>query len=303
MQAVHAYERQEDDNIQELEKFLNQSMTDVRILLLYMLQLLVKIHEAAEDRLEKGKKKHLATEEDLNPSRNFVNHGFLKFLATSEVLKEELKKRKLKPWSLEFKYVNNLLDEIQQSDHYKEFQALEQPSQKQEVKFISALYADNIAPRQEIIDFLEDENITWIDDYPLVNSTLLKMFNKTKPKTHQDIRIPDLFKSQDDAKFAMDLFRKTINNRTELNNRIEGKTPNWDKDRIAQLDIVLIMMAQCELLYFPSIPIKVTINEYLDISREYSSPKSANFINGILDTLLRELSDNGMINKVGRGLM
>jgi len=303
MQAVHAYLRQQPESIAEIEKFLNRSMTDARVLFLYMLQLMVKLHEVADDRLEKGTRKHLATEQELNPSMNFVDLGLLKFFRESDTLKGELKKRKLKPWEVEFKYVNNLMDEIVASGIYQNFLKENEPAQKKQVKFLKDLYIKVIAPRQEIMDYLEDQNITWMDDYPVVNSFMLKFFDKTKPQTHEDIRMPQLVKQEEDVKFAMDLFRRTVNHSTELQNRISGKTPNWDTDRIAQLDVVLIMLAQSELLYFPSIPVKVTINEYLDISRDYSSPKSANFINGILDTLLKELTEENKINKAGRGLL
>lgn len=303
MQAIHSNLRQKEEALAPTEKFLNKSITDTYRLFLYMISLLVKLHEVGEERLEKRSKMLLASDEDRNPSRNFVDHRHLKFFRESEKLQEELKKRKMKPWDLQFQLVNKIYEDLVQQDFYKEFLLLDSLSQKKEARFLSQLYTDVIAPRQDIMDFLEDENITWMDDYPLVNSAMLKFIERTKPQTHPELKLPELVKDESDIKFSLELLRKTVNNQSKLIERIQGKTPNWDTDRIAQLDTVLIMMAQCELLYFPSIPVKVTINEYVEISKDYSSPKSGNFINGILDTLLREFRNQDMIQKVGRGLM
>jgi len=151
------------------------------------------------------------------------------------------------------------------------------------------------------MDFLEDENITWMDDYPLVNTAMIMFLRKVKPD--KDVKLPPLVKDEDDIKFSMDLFRKTVLNQDEYLERIDGKTPNWEQDRIAQIDLILIMMGQCELLKFNSIPVKVTLNEYLEIAKDYSTPKSSFFINGILDNLVKEFDKAGTMNKIGRGLM
>jgi len=129
------------------------------------------------------------------------------------------------------------------------------------------------------------------------------MLKKVKQDHDKDMSLPELYKDIEDKKFAKDIFKKTVLNGADFAKEIEGKTPNWDKDRIAELDKALIKMAICEFQKFPSIPVKVTINEYLEIAKEYSTPKSSIFINGILDKISKEYQESGKLNKVGRGLM
>jgi len=301
MQAVFSFQRQNPDDLKDLEKFINTSMTQSYTLFLYMAQLLVKIHEEAVERHGKKQKRLLSSNVEENPSRHFIDNKILLQLRESEALKEALQQRDLDPWHLDSKYVENLYFKIQESKTFVVYSMDVEPSLKKDLKFLTYIYEDIIAPSDELLDYLEDINITWTDDFPLVNSTMIQFMRKIKPS--RDVVLPPLFKDQEDAKFTMNLFRKTLLNINELSARIEGKTPNWDKERIAQIDLVLIMMAQAEFLYFSDIPVKVTINEYLEIAKDYSSPKSANFINGILDNLLKEFEKNDQLHKMGRGLM
>ncbi|MFT6096705.1 MAG: N utilization substance protein B [Nonlabens sp.] len=300
MQAVFSFQRQGPEDLKDLEKFINSSMTQSYTLFLYMTQLLVKIHEVAVDKHTK-KQQRISKSVEHNPSRQLIDNRILLKLRESEVLKDALKQRNLSPWELDSKYVENLYFKIQESKTFVVYAMDEETSVKKDLKFLTYIYEDIIAPSDELLDYLEDINITWTDDYPLVNSTIIQFLRKVKPT--KDVVLPPLFKDQEDAKFTMSLFRKTILNIDELSSRIEGKTPNWDKDRIAQIDLVLIMMAQAEFLYFADIPVKVTLNEYLEIAKDYSTPKSANFINGILDNLLKEFQESDQLNKIGRGLM
>ncbi|MBF4983890.1 transcription antitermination protein NusB [Nonlabens mediterrranea] len=301
MQAIFAFQKQENAEIKEFETFLNQSMTKTYSLFLYMTQLLVEIHKLAEDKVIKGQQRHLATDSDLNPARNFIDNKILTKLRESQVLVDAMKQRNIEPWHLNVRYVENLYNQITTSKTYVIYMSEPGQSLKADLKFLTQIYTDIIAPNDEILDFLEDENITWTDDYPLVNSAMIMFLRKVKPG--KEIKLPELIKDEDDVTFTMDLFRKTLFNREEFLERIEGKTPNWEQDRIAQIDLVLIMMAQCEFLKFNSIPVKVSLNEYLEISKDYSTPKSSFFINGILDNLSKEYEKEGILNKSGRGLM
>jgi N utilization substance protein B len=165
------------------------------------------------------------------------------------------------------------------------------------------LFRDVIAPNEKIYEYFEDDQLTWVDDLPLVNTFLLKRLKKLKPDHGDNFFLPKLVKDDDDLDFAKKLLVKTLLNDAFLVSEIEGKTPNWDKDRIADIDAILLKMAICEFLNFPSIPERVTINEYLEIAKEYSTPKSSIFINGILDKLVKEYKTEGKLNKTGRGLL
>jgi N utilization substance protein B len=161
------------------------------------------------------------------------------------------------------------------------------------------LFTNVIAPFDRLSEFIEEVNISWVDDIPLVN-TILKnsLLNMDAPKALHT----ELYKNDDDRAFSLALFQKTTDNKSELINEIISRTPNWDPERIAELDLVLMLMALTELLYFPSIPVNVTINEYLEIAKEYATPKSSMFINGVLDKLVKELTAQKRIRKNVRGL-
>ena len=168
-------------------------------------------------------------------------------------------------------------------------------------KFILDIFEKVLAPNEKLYEYLEDHKLTWIDDIPVVNTQILKdLKNLSKDSSFE---ICKLYKDIEDKEFVSLLFRKTVLNEVELAKEYIDKTPNWDADRIAEMDTIILKMAICELLKFPSIPVKVTINEYLELAKEYSTPKSKDFINGILDKTMQELLGNGKIKKLGRGLV
>src|SRR5690606_15939290 len=240
--------------------------------------------------------------EERNPIRKFIDNPILQYLVHDQVLADKLEARKIS-WELDQEYVNILYRAIIQSECYREYMDKETSDFKEDRMFIVQLYQEVIAPNEKLFEYIEDKKLTWVDDLPLVNTLLLKMIKKLKPATTDDYFHPPLFKDVDDKEFASLLFKKTVLNDEKIQQEIEGKTPNWDTDRIADLDALLLKMAICEFLYFPSIPVKVTINEYLEIAKEYSTPKSSIFINGILDKLVKEYKANNTLNKSGRGLL
>jgi N utilization substance protein B len=194
-----------------------------------------------------------------------------------------------------------LLDEVKQSELYKKHMSKKAHNFEDDKQFVIDMFTELIAPNNKLYEYLEDNKLTWVDDIPVVNTQILKQLNQITEKS--DFRISKLYKDEEDKEFVSALFRKTILNEVELAKEYIDKTPNWDADRIAEIDTIILKMAICEFLKFPSIPIKVTINEYLEISKEYSTPKSSIFINGILDNLLKEFQADNKILKTGRGLM
>ena len=170
-------------------------------------------------------------------------------------------------------------------------------------RFVADLFTEVIAPNDKLYDYLEDHKLTWVDDIPLVNTLISKQLKQMAPQGKDAFYVPKLYKDADDKDFVRDLFRKTVLNEVELAKEFIDKTPNWDTERIAEIDAIILKMAICEFLKFPSIPVKVTINEYLEIAKEYSTPKSSIFINGILDNLVKDYQTNNKLVKTGRGLM
>ncbi len=303
MQSLYAMEQTQSDNLDKEEKFLLFSIDQMYDLFLINLQLLVEIRKHAADFIEKSQKKHLATSEEKNPNLKFINNEVLLLLEKNLELKEAMDRKKLNCWDLDDEYVKILWKEIKKSELYSDYMSTKMSSFKEDKDFILDVFKEIIAPNEKLYEYIEDQKLTWIDDLPLINTGIIKMLRKIK-KTHDEhMSLPSLYKDIDDKKFAKDIFRKTALKGVEFAKEIEGKTPNWDKDRIAELDKAVIKMAICEFQKFPSIPVKVTINEYLEIAKEYSTPKSSIFINGILDKISKEYQENGKLNKVGRGLM
>ncbi len=303
MQSLYALEQTQSDNLDKEEKFLLFSIEQMYDLFLINLQLLIEIRKHATDFLEKSQKKYLATSEEKNPNQKFINNEVLLLLEKNVELKEAMDRKKMNCWDLDDEYVKILWKEIKESELYSDYMNTKMSSFKEDKDFVLDIFKEIIAPNEKLYEYIEDKKLTWLDDLPLVNTGIVKMLRKVKQSNDEYMSLPKLYKDIDDKKFAKDIFRKTALNGVEFAKEIEGRTPNWDKDRIAELDKAVIKMAICEFQKFPSIPVKVTINEYLEIAKEYSTPKSSIFINGILDKISKEYQESGKLNKVGRGLM
>jgi len=303
MQTLYAFKGSEGDDFTKNQKFLLFSIDNMYNLYLLIISLLHEVQKRAEVDLSIKQKKHLATQEDKDPNRKFVNNQLLQILKENNQLKHQIETHKPADWELDSEYVDVIFKAITASDLYKDYMQTRVSDFKDDKEFIVDTFKDIIAPNVKLYEYIEDKNLTWLDDLPTVNTTILKLLRKAKVSSDESYFTPRLYKDQEDKQFAIDLFKKTILNQTALNNEIELKTQNWDKDRIANVDFVLLQMAICELQNFSSIPVKVTINEYLEIAKEYSTPKSSIFINGILDKLVKEYENDGKLNKIGRGLM
>ncbi len=303
MQTLYAFDGSESDDFKKDEKFLLQSLEDMYDLYLMQLSLLVEIQKRAEDHQAKIQKKHLATKEDKNPNRKFVNNEVLQMLKNNEVLKNELEKRKIDFWYLDFEYIEIIYKAILESEVFKDYMSTKTSDFKEDKLFIVDIFSEIIAPNEKLYEYIEDKKLTWIDDLPVINTILQKLLRKVKKDSTEHYFTPKLYKDSEDRDYAVELFKKTLLNRSKFNEEIAVKTVNWDSERIANLDAILLQMAICEFQKFPSIPVKVTINEYLEIAKEYSTPKSSFFINGILDKIVKEYTEEGKLNKIGRGLM
>ena len=303
MQCIYALVQSKDDSLQKQEKFLRVSIENMYVLYLLILSLLAELHRLAEKHVSHASKKYVATEEDKYPNpEKFVKNRLLLQLVNNEALKNELSKRKLDNWYLNDEYVKIIYKEIMASEIYKQYMLNGADDYTDDREVVLQLFKEIIAPNEKIYDYFEDDKLTWVDDFPIVNTFLVKRLKKAKPDSGDRFFLPALLKDQQDMDFANDLLTKTLLNDGKWEKEIEGKTPNWDNDRIAEIDSIILKMAICELLNFPSIPEKVTLNEYLEIAKEYSTPKSSIFINGVLDKLAKEYKSDGRLQKIGRGL-
>ncbi|MDP5158735.1 MAG: transcription antitermination factor NusB [Flaviramulus sp.] len=303
MQTIYAFKGGESDDFSKDQKFLLFSIDNMYNLYLLLISLLIEVQKRAEKDLKKKQNKHLATKEDINPNRKFVNNQLLKLLIENQELNNQFEIYKINNWELDQEYIDLVFKAITSSNLYIEYMKTKVSDFKEDKDFIVDIYKEVIAPNEKLYEYIEDKNLTWLDDLPTVNTTILKLLRKAKETSSDAYFIPKLYKDIDDKQYAIELFKKTLLNKTKLAKEIELKTQNWETDRIANVDYVLLQMAICELKNFPSIPVKVTINEYLEISKEYSTPKSSIFINGILDKLVKEYEVSDELKKIGRGLL
>jgi len=168
--------------------------------------------------------------------------------------------------------------------------------------FIDA-YSNIIAQSNLLHDFFEDQNINWVNDLPYVNSFILNNIEKVDIQNADSFNLPSLFDYQDEIKFGQELLNQVVKEYDNLKDHLSGRTPNWESDRIARIDYIILITSTAELLYFPSIPTKVTLNEYIEIAKEFSSPSSGKFVNGVIDNIVKDLTSKGLIVKKGRGLI
>lgn len=301
MQSIYALHQSQSGNLEQEEKFLFHSLENIQDLYLVMISTLTELKKMEEVFLHKSSLKHLSTPEERNPNKKFVNNLVIQLLEESNHLNVSLENRKIDNWQTHDDYIQLLLKAIKESDMYAKYMSNRTNNFEEDKQFVLDIFSEIIVPNDKLYDYLEDNKLTWVDDIPLVNTEIIKQLKTIKPET--EVRMPRLYKDADDKEFAKNLFRKTVLNEKELAKNYIDKTPNWDSERIAEMDTIILKMAICEFLRFPSIPVKVTINEYLEIAKEYSTPKSSIFINGILDNLVKEFQNNNTLLKTGRGLM
>ena len=301
MQSVYAMITAKTDDLIREEKFLKHSIQKLLDLYVLQLQILVEVQKLAVKKIALSKKKHLATKEDLNPNTKFIDNQAIASIANSTSFVTFVNDNNLNNWELDDEYIKIIWKELENSSFYKAYINSNDNSFKADQKFVSEFFKEIVAPNEKLAEYYEDQNISWLDDIPFVNTWIVRTLSKLK---QQKVFILDkLYKDEDDQKFVSDLFRKVMLHHTSFEDDIAGKTPNWEADRIADIDMILIKMAITEFLKFPSIPVRVTINEYIEISKDYSTNKSGYFINGVLDKLSKEYSNNKTLNKIGRGLL
>jgi N utilization substance protein B len=303
MQSIYAMHQNGSDDLVKEEKFLYYSIDAILDLYLVMISSMIEICKKETVFLQKSSQKHLATPQERKPNEKFIKNAIFQILSENNSLNIALENRKINNWTLNDDYILLLLSDIKQSKLYAKYMSNSVNKFEEDKEFIVDLFMDVIVPNEKLYDYLEDNKLTWIDDIPLVNTHIIKQLKSLKPVEEGNFRVPKLFKDSEDKDFVSNLFRKTVLNESELAKEYIDKTPNWDTERIAEIDTIILKMAICELLKFPSIPVKVTLNEYLELAKEYSTPKSSIFINGILDNLVKELQTSNRILKTGRGLM
>jgi len=301
MQSVYAILQSHNDDIIREEKFLKHSILKMFDLYVLNLQLIVEVQKLAAKKMALSKKKILATTSDLKPNTKFIDNKVIDTIAQSVSVGGYIELNGLKNWEENNEYVKIVFEALLKSDLYKKYLASEEDSFKLDKAFVVDFFKEIIAPNEKLAEYYEDTLISWVDDIPFVNTWVVKTLSKQK--ANGLFVLGSLYKDKDDEDFVSDLFRKTVLKQAEYEKDIAEKTPNWETDRIAEIDMILIKMSITEFINFPSIPTRVTINEYIEISKDYSTAKSSYFINGVLDKISKEFVANKKIVKIGRGLL
>ncbi|MDG1427778.1 MAG: transcription antitermination protein NusB [Crocinitomicaceae bacterium] len=302
LQALYAYFQANEDDYTKAEKELFHSVERIYELYIYMLLSFTELKSIAEYRIEENKKKIRPQEEDLNPNVKFINNEVIKSLEECVELRSQSETLKVN-WIGDEKQemFRKILLNIRESETFFEFMNNEESGYEEDRSFLIALFKSEIANSSILYTFFEDESIHWMDDIDLACSMVIKTL-KSLQKDEMNQILP-LYKDESDEKeFIKLLFRKTIMLEEESEKLVDELTANWELDRIAKMDIILMEMAIAEFQVCINIPTKVTLNEYIEISKFYSTPKSNGFINGILDKAIARLTKEEKINKVGRGL-
>jgi len=303
LQALYALEQSIEKNTSKFEKDLFFSIEKMYEMYIFLLLLMVEIREVAEQRLEENKKKRLPTEEDLNPNTRFVNNRFIKQLVANKALKSLSEKQKIN-WGGQGEMLRRLYKSIHDTDEFQEYMELKKATYEADKEVVIRLFKRHLINDENLQDFFEEKSIFWVDDLDLVASMTLKTLKSFEEDSDDLHPLLPLWKESDDEReFVKILYRKAIAHRDEHMELIKSHADNWEVDRIALMDTILMNMALTEAREFNQIPIKVTLNEYIEISKYYSTPKSKTFINGVLDKLFAQLTEKGEIKKVGRGLI
>ena len=296
VQIVYAYYQNGGKNLDTAEKELFFSLSKAYDLYNYLLLLMVEVTKQANKRLNAAKNKLVPTKEELFPNTKFVENRFIAQLEVNKQLLEFSNNQK-KTWENEADFVKTLCDKILESDIYKEYMDSETSSYEEDRELWRKLYKNIIFNNIELDQVLEDQSLYWNDDKEIVDTFVLKTIKRFDEKNGAKQELLPEFKDEEDQDFARRLFRRTILNADYYRHLISENTKNWDLDRVAFMDVVIMQIALAEILSFPNIPVSVSLNEYVEIAKLYSTPKSGGFINGTLDGIVNSLKKENKLTK------
>jgi transcription antitermination protein NusB len=302
-QSLYAHWQSDNASAVRIEKELFAGIERTYDLYLSLLLVFGELRHVAELVFEERKKKRLPTPEDLNPNRRFVDNPLVRILAESERLRLECEKRKIS-WVGNHELFTGMYRMLETNEAVKAYMASPESTFKKDQAFVVELFSDLIANSEGLQEVIENRNIAWMEDLDLAASLVKRTLEQMRASDSADVFMNEIVRDpKEDQEFVSTLFRKTIQHAEEHEKAISEKSSNWESDRIALSDMILMQMALTEVREFDQIPVKVTMNEYIEIAKAYSTPKSKNFINGVLDKLFIEMRGDGRIRKVGRGLL
>ncbi len=307
LQAIYAYLGSGEEQIESGVKHLLESIDKMHELFVWQLSFLVETKRFAENRIEENKRKNFPTKEDLNPNMRYVENRVLNVLENNKDLCKEEERLKIN-WADHQDIIRNYYNMMRNTQEYQEYMSDENNSFDHDKKFIVKMITEYFSELELLQDFYEEKSIFFVDDYHLVTSMLVKFFSDLKASFNETSLLPTIYKTEndpvnEDKEFVKKLFKEVIKHDDEYGKLVGSNTSNWEKERVCVMDMIILKMALTEFNCFPYIPVKVTMNEYIEISKYFSTPKSKVFVNGILDRILKKLNEENLIVKKGIGLL
>lgn len=296
VQVLFACSQNETTDLKKAETELLFSLQKSYDLYFYLLSLMIELTDAYAQKVDSRKAKLLPTQEDMSPNVKLLNNKFTNQLRRNLALEKYVKDRPFRWFEYEA-FIRSLLEEILNSEVYKEYIENDSDKYEDDREFWRKVFKQIISNNEELYSILEDESLYWNDDIEIVESFVLKTIKRFEEANGDTQELLPMFKDDTDREFAVKLLRESLLNAKEYKELIDKYTNNWESERIALMDMVIMQIALAEILNFPSIPVSVTLNEYIDISKSYSTAKSASFINGILDAIVKELKEEKKIIK------
>ena len=298
LQFLYSVSLEGIEDISIVEKRFLKSLSMIEELYLRLFLMVLELQDYYKNYIEDSQKRKLPTKNDLNPNTTFLDNQFLKNIRENSDFFNIINKKKI-TFSSESKLIQKIYHSLSEQEFYNDYLSQENNFETDK-KFVTNAIGKYLVDLDLFQDYLNDQNIFWDDDLPFITSMVLKTI---KDATLEEVEFLKLFKDSDEKEFALGLLRQSVINQDSFSKLIEEKSKNWDLDRVAQMDLLMMQMALAELLKMPTVPTKVTINEYIELAKYYSTPKSKSFVNGVLDSLLADLMKEGQINKIGRGLI
>ena len=302
MQYLYAAEISDFEDTKQHYKNLYNSIHSIHDLYLLNISLLIEIFKKAVNKYKISNESISGNISNIYSNEKFSKNEFLKQIFSNSKILELISSKDFINWDIDYKFVNLIYDKIIHSDIYSTYLGCEIKSYKIDLKFVKDIFKEIIVADEKFQSFVEEKNIYWMDDYPLVNTLLLKLFKSSTANSLEKLFYFKLFSNLSDKKYFDELANLSLKNFESNNQLINKYITNWDLDRLAKIDLVIINLAITELVNFKEIPIKVSLNEYIEISKDYSTEKSSLFINGILDKIVKDLVNNNSLIKEGRGL-
>lgn len=302
LQILYGFYQDEDLDTTKAKKALDHSIDKMYQLYLLLISMIAEMQGLAIDKIEAGRKKQLPTEEDLHPNTKFVRNATLRILANSKQLKNRLSETGV-GWGKQRELLRNLHRSLIEDEEYMTYMSSDERSFRHDRESLLRMFRKHLINETAFHEMLEEESIFWVDDLDLASSMVIKTI-KNINEEDEEVDILPVWRNDDDDKDFMDsLFTQTLAQGVLNEELIKEGAQNWELERIALIDRILMKMALAEAKTFESIPLKVTLNEYIELSKYYSTEKSHGFINGILDQLFTSLQESGDIKKTGRGLI